>query len=327
MTDSANAIPTTTSSSSTGLGRALAYVAGAYLFALGIASVVAQALPGMHPLWTLGAADVAATIVVFAFSVAFKNSSFYDPYWSVAPLAIVPYLVMRSELGWSGRAILVAALVSFWGLRLTANWVSGWEGLTHEDWRYVDIAKKAGKLKWPASFGAVHMLPTCMVFMGCFGLYPALVVPKAGFNWIDLVAAAVTLGATLVEMISDLQLHAWSKTKKPGEIMDKGLWRYSRHPNYFGEITFWWGLWLFGVAADPSQALWTFIGPGAMTALFVFASVPMLDKRSLERRPGYAEHMKRTSALIPWPPKTSPRPPPAELEGEPGSARSAPPRS
>ena len=293
----------TTPTPSTSLTRALAYVAGAYLFAFGVASTVAQALPGLHPLWAVAAADLAATLVVFVFSVAFNNSSFYDPYWSVAPLAIAPYLVARSELGWSPRALLVVALVFCWGLRLTANWLRGWEGLHHEDWRYVDIARKAGKAKWPASFFAIHLFPTTLVFMGCFALYPALVAPRAGLGWVDLAAAAVTLGATLVEMVADLQLQRWSATKRPGEIMDQGLWRYSRHPNYFGEVGFWWGLWLFGVAADPGQALWTLAGPAAMTALFVFISVPMLDKRSLDRRPGYAEHIKRTSALVPWFPK------------------------
>ena len=289
--------------STTPRSRALIYVAGAYLFAFGVASAVAGAAPGLHPLWTVFAADVAATVLVFAFSVTFSNSSFYDPFWSVAPMLIAPYLVTRSALGWSPRAILVVALVCFWGLRLTANWVGGWEGLGHEDWRYVEIRRKAGKAQWVASFFAIHFFPTCMVFLGCFALFPALVAPRAGLGWIDGLAAAVTLGATLVEMIADLQLHRFTAACKPGEIMDRGLWRYSRHPNYFGEISFWWGLWLFGVAADPSQALWTFAGPGAMTCLFVFASVPMLDKRSAERRPGYAEHMKRVSALVPWFPR------------------------
>lgn len=284
--------------------RALLFVAGAYLAALGVASAIVSALPNFPPLWTLLAADLAATVVVFVFSRVFDNSSFYDPYWSVAPIAIVPFLVSRSADGWSPRATLVMALVTFWGLRLTLNWLSGWEGLKHEDWRYVDIRKKAGpRLQWVAAFFAVHLLPTMMVFMGCFALMPALVAPAKGLNALDVVAAAVTLGATLIEMISDLQLHRFTATCKPGEIMNRGLWRFSRHPNYFGEVAFWWGLWLFGVAADPSQALWTLVGPGAMTALFVFASVPMLDKRSLARRPAYAEHMKRVSALVPWFPR------------------------
>jgi steroid 5-alpha reductase family enzyme len=84
--------------------------------------------------------------------------------------------------------------------------------------------------------------------------------------------------------------------------MDKGLWKYYRHPNYLGEVTFWWGLYLFALAAKPSY-WWMVVGPIAITLLFVFVSIPMMDKRNLERRPGYAEHMKQVSAIIPWFPR------------------------
>jgi steroid 5-alpha reductase family enzyme len=81
-----------------------------------------------------------------------------------------------------------------------------------------------------------------------------------------------------------------------------GLWRYSRHPNYLGEILFWWGLWLFGLAAAPDW-WWTVIGPITMVLLFVFVSVPMMDRRSTARRPGYVRHMRRVPALFPRPPR------------------------
>ena len=84
--------------------------------------------------------------------------------------------------------------------------------------------------------------------------------------------------------------------------MTTGLWAYSRHPNYFGEIMFWWGLFIFALAAD-SCYWWTIAGPLVITILFLFISIPMMDKRSLGRRPGYEEHMERVSALIPWFPK------------------------
>ena len=89
---------------------------------------------------------------------------------------------------------------------------------------------------------------------------------------------------------------------EPGAHMEEGLWRYSRHPNYFGEILFWISLWLFAMAASP-EAWWTGIGALAMIVMFVFASVPMMEERSLARRPGYAEYIRRTSAFIPRPPK------------------------
>lgn len=110
-----------------------------------------------------------------------------------------------------------------------------------------------------------------------------------GFGPIDVLATVVTAGAILVELVADEQLRAFNQVKIPGEICEVGLWRWSRHPNYFGELSFWWGLWLFGVAADPAW-WWTVIGPLAMTAMFVFASIPMMDKRSAERRPGFAAY-------------------------------------
>ncbi|MGB5219978.1 MAG: DUF1295 domain-containing protein, partial [Polyangiales bacterium] len=121
-------------------------------------------------------------------------------------------------------------------------------------------------------------------------------------SWIDGVALIVTAGAITIETVADQQLVAFSKVKRPGEIIKTGLWRYSRHPNYFGELTFWWGLYLFGLAADPSY-VWTIVGPIMMTGMFLGVSIPWMDRRSCERRPEYAEHMKQVSALIPWFPK------------------------
>lgn len=92
------------------------------------------------------------------------------------------------------------------------------------------------------------------------------------------------------------------RRKQPGQIMAVGLWRFSRHPNYLGEITFWWGLFIFGLAAD-SGYWWTVSGPLVITALFLFVSIPIMEKRHLERRPGYEEHKKKVSVLIPWFPK------------------------
>jgi len=103
--------------------------------------------------------------------------------------------------------------------------------------------------------------------------------------------------------VADEQLRAFRKERREGEILARGLWAFSRHPNYFGEVSFWWGLFLFALAADPG-AWWSGVGAAAITALFVFASIPLLDRRSAARRPAYAEHMKRVSALVPWFPRS-----------------------
>ncbi len=273
---------------------AFAAVAVAYLIAIAAAVAAGWIVRDWHPLAVVAVADVTGTIVIFAASVIMRNSSMYDPYWSVAPPIIALYLLDGGARDW-----LVLALVAAWGLRLTFNWARGWPGMQHEDWRYTDIRRSAGGAYWGASFFGIHLFPTVQVYLGCLALYPAMFGQRP-LGWLDAVAAIVTAGAIAIELLADEQLRAFVQKRQPGDTMDRGLWRYSRHPNYFGEISFWWGLWLFGVAARPGDWWWTLAGPLAITVMFVVVSIPMLDKRSLERRPAYAERMQHVSALIPW---------------------------
>lgn len=254
--------------------------------------------------WDTFVSDVVATLVVFAFSRKYTNSSFYDPYWSVIPPLLALYWWWQSPASPNLlRASLVTVLVWLWAIRLTANWATYWQGLTHEDWRYPLVRQRAGKAALFADFAGIHLFPTIQVFLGCLPLYFVMFAADRSFGWLDAVATVVTFGAITIELVADLQLHAWLARREPNGIMKLGLWAWSRHPNYFGELAFWWGLMLFGLAAAPEH--WPLIIPGAiaMTLMFVFASIPLLDQRSLQRRPGYAEHMRRVSALIPMPPR------------------------
>lgn len=285
--------------------RASLLVLLAYVAAFALALIVGRAIEPAGPLVVALAADSAATIAIFAFSMAFDNSSFYDAYWSVAPFPIAWYWSVHSEAVAANpvRQSLVLFALGFWGLRLTWNWYRQWHGLGHEDWRYVDIRKKSGKA-WPlASLAGVHFFPTFIVFAGLLPVYTAM-TSSAPLGALDLLAFVVAVGATVIEAVSDQQLRAYLQRRSgPEEILATGLWKYSRHPNYFGENGFWWGLALFGLAAGPQW--WTVLGAVAMTSMFVFVSIPLLDERSAARRPGYAEHMKRVSSLVPWPPRTT----------------------
>lgn len=285
--------------------RATLLVVLAYAAALALALIVARALEGAHPLVVALAADSIATIAVFAFSMAFDNSSFYDPYWSVAPFAIAWYWSVQDGAiaAQPVRQALVLVALALWGARLTWNWYRGWHGLGHEDWRYVDMRARSGKA-WPlVSLAGIHFFPTLIVFAGLLPVYSAMTSP-APLGLLDLVAFAVAIGAIAIETVADEQLRAYlDRRASHEEILSTGLWKYSRHPNYFGENSFWWGLALFGLAADPH--LWSIAGALAMTAMFVFVSVPLLDERSAARRPGYREHMKRVSALVPLPPRSA----------------------
>jgi steroid 5-alpha reductase family enzyme len=280
--------------------ESFARVIFAYVVALAVALWLAAGGRGEHPLLTLAVADVVATVVIFAFSMRWNNGSVYDPYWSVAPPFVALFWIGHASGASTVRQVTATVLVFLWGIRLTYNWARGWPGLHHEDWRYIDLYATAPMPKWAISFLGIHLFPTVMVLLGCLALIPALARGSNPFGLLDAAALVVTAAAILIEWVADEQLRGFGGRKQPGEIIQSGLWAYSRHPNYFGEISFWWGLFLFALAADASY-WWMIIGPLSMTAMFHWASIPMLDRRSVARRPGYDEHMRRVNAVIPWP--------------------------
>ena len=285
--------------------RSIAICLVAYVVAAAVAVAIGWELAGRHPLVVAAVADVAATIVVFGFSVAFDNSSVYDPYWSVAPPAIGLYwaLVPVAPAPSPTRQAVVLLLVGLWAGRLTWNWLRGWHGLAHEDWRYVDLRGTTGRAYWLVSFVGLHLFPTVMVYLGCLSLFPALSAGTRPFGAIDALGIVVTTAAVAIEATADEQLRRFRRSVVgPARTLATGLWAWSRHPNYFGEILFWWGLYLFGLAADPGW-WWTVVGPLAITLMFVFVSIPMLDRRMLARRPDYAARMRDVSGLVPFPPR------------------------
>lgn len=276
----------------------------AYVAAGSVAFLVVRgSSPEQPPLGVLAVADLAAMMVVFAFSVAFDNSSFYDPYWSVAPMGMAGFWLLGPPAGTvdAFRATLCVGLVLLWGVRLTHNWVRGWSGADHEDWRYRDMRPKAGRAYWLLSLLGFHLMPTALVFVGCLPLAFALTSP-APLGPLGLAGGFVTLGAIAIEGIADEQLRSFRAHRSdPSETLTTGLWRYSRHPNYFGEWLFWFGLFLIGLDADAG-AWWTAIGPLVMLWLFVFISIPLIEARMLLRKAGYEERAKRVSSFVPWPP-------------------------
>lgn len=275
----------------------LAAIVGAYLSAAaGYDSLIVQ----------LAVADLVGTLVVFGFSVKYDNSSVYDAYWSVAPIVLVSYLawVGASQSAALLRVTLVVALVWLWGVRLTHNWARGWTGFEHEDWRYRDIRAQTGRLHWLVSLLGIHLFPTVIVFLGCLPLFVITLEPGRALSWIDGVATLVTGAAVYLELVADNQLRDYTRhRKRPGETMTEGIWAWSRHPNYLGEICFWWGLWLFGVAAVGVDRWWTISGVVAVTVLFNFISIPLIERRMLARRADYADVQARVSRLLLWPPR------------------------
>ena len=273
--------------------KAFATVTLVYLLALLAAIPVGYftAQSGYSLLVSLAVADVVGTIVVFAFSYFYDNSSFYDPYWSVIPILIVSLL---AYIGWQEEANLLRLLallflVLFWGIRLTYNWGRGWKGLHQQDWRYVDLQEKHGFYYWWVSFAGIHFFPTVLVYLGCLPLFHSMTEAGSPLELLDVLAFLFTFGAIMVELVADEQLHRFVKEKKQeGDTLTTGLWAFSRHPNYVGETAFWWGLYLVGLAANPAY-WWTIIGPISISLLFHFISIPMIERRMLKRRANYVE--------------------------------------
>lgn len=282
-------------------------VCEAYAAALVVAVVWLTFGPSTDSLWLDALiADLLATLVIVGFSRAHKNSSFYDAYWSVVPPLLLFYWWSQSDGVDAARFWLVAVVVLLWAVRLTANWVYAWPGLHHEDWRYPLLRDRAGRFEALADIFAIHVIPTIQVFLGCLPMYVAVTRSGRDVGIIDVVALLVGVGAVALEFQADVQMHRFVRERQPGQVMDRGLWAWSRHPNYFGELAFWFSLALFGVAAAPGDAWWLFIGVVAMLAMFLGASIPMMEQRSLERRPHYQDVIDRVSMLVPRPPKKSP---------------------
>jgi steroid 5-alpha reductase family enzyme len=288
------------------LHKSFFLILSAYLLALIAAVFTGYFFPAVTPLIKILTADIAATLVIYGFGRVFHNASFYDPYWSVAPPVIAICWWLNGSPGSAvlARQMLVMALIFVWAFRLTFNWARQWQGIQHEDWRYRDLRAKYPGLFWLVDLFGIELMPTILVFVGCLPLLPALSAGEHGFSWLDILAAGITVLAIIIETVSDEQMKKFAGQKQgSGEILQKGLWKYSRHPNYFGEVLFWWGMYLFGLAANPDY-WWTIAGPVLITLLFLFISIPLMEKRSLKRRPGYAVTQKKISALFPWFPRT-----------------------
>lgn len=283
--------------------RSLALVTVAYLIAIGAAAAWLAWGLATGKLWldTL-VADVLATLVIFAFSRAYRNSSFYDAYWSVIPPLLTVYWWANGDPGTDRlRAWLLTVLVTLWAVRLTANWVYGFPGLHHEDWRYGMFRQRAGRWEFVVDLVAIHLIPTLQVFAAMLPVYVCVTHAGPGIRWLSVVAFIIGMAAVAIELAADVQLHRFVRDRQPGEAMSRGLWSWSRHPNYFGEFTFWLSLALFGVAAAPADAWWLFAGALAMLGMFLGASIPMMETRSLQRRPSYQDVIDRVPRFVPRP--------------------------
>ena len=244
-------------------------------------------------------ADLIGTSLIFIYSMILKNASLYDPYWSVIPLIITIFYLFNSG-SISLRSITVTILIIIWSIRLNFNWSRQWKGLSHEDWRYKDLRNKTGNKFWIINLIGIQLMPTLLVYLGSLSIYTVFYMNNQNLTILDIIAFIITLSAILFETVADKQLRNFIKQRKSNEeIINSGLWKYSRHPNYFGEILFWWGLYSFSLATSL-EFWWFIIGPIAITLLFLAISIPLMEKKNMMTKPSYEMYKKEVSKLIPW---------------------------
>ncbi len=258
-------------------------------------------LTGPGPVLPLAALTVAALMLaVWALSLRRQDVSIIDPTWGPA-LALVGVVAALAGDGNGGRRALLAVMVVAWGARL------GWH-LTvrklddhEEDRRYAKMRRAHDNFAlW--SLGMIFGTQALLVLVVALPLQAAA-QGTASLSVLVLPGVLVWAVGLAFETIGDAQLRAFkANPDSKGQVMDQGLWRYTRHPNYFGDACVWWGLWL--VALTAGGTWWTVVGPVVMTVLLVRVSgAGLLEKDIGERRPGYREYIARTSGFVPLPPR------------------------
>lgn len=248
----------------------------------------------ISPLLALFYADILATIIVWAFGLLYENVSVYDPYWSVFPPIAFLLWCFYTHI-WSLPVILILIATWYWGFRLTRNWAITFHGIAHEDWRYSQYRNNLHlALFHLVNFFGLNMVPTLVVFAA---MLPGLMLyeTSASANILTWLGFIICLSSATIQLIADKQIHDF-RAAHPGQYCNVGLWKHGRHPNYFGEIQFWWGIWIMYASLNGFN--WFVCCPIAMTALFLGISIPLMEKRQLHNKPGYAEYRKRTRMLI-----------------------------
>ncbi len=264
----------------------LATLAGVWIYCL---------TPGA--LWLkLLTADVASTVLVFVFSLVFENASVYDPYWSVQPMVILGLLAAFEGINLTGALFLLAVFV--WGIRLTANWGYTFGDLTHEDWRYIMLREKTKAFYPIINFVGIHAVPTLVVY---FCTLPAayVVVRQPSLTPAAIVFLVLSLLAVLLQGVADVEMHRYRKNRT-SPFLRTGVWKYSRHPNYLAEISFWWCIALACLSLAPGANHPFLLGAACNTLLFLCVSIPLADGRQ-SRKEGFADYKAQTRALLPIP--------------------------
>lgn len=242
--------------------------------------------------------DIIATVIIWIFSLVIHNSSTYDAYWSLTPMMIAMQLILLTDYLNVPIFIIFFAL-EVWGIRLTINWIKNFDNLKWEDWRYTKYRKNLSPLLFHlANFFGIMLMPTLIVYAGLLSFITLATIQTSYWS---IIGAIIIFIGTSFELWADSTMHSF-RAKNTHTTCKEGLWKYSRHPNYLGEILIWVGLYVALILSDISY--W-YLGFGMLMIIlmFLFISIPMMEKRQSSHRSDYKEYKKTTSMLLLLPPK------------------------
>ena len=242
--------------------------------------------------------DVISTIVIWFIGVLINTASIYDPYWSVqTPIIIICLLIKYQNLNVGN--LIYLELILFWGIRLTYNYTKTFHDISYIDWRYKQIKEKTGKLYQVVNLLGICLVPTIIVYAASIPSF-LFVIDNLKFEYIQIIGYVVIIISVFIEMKADIDLHEFKKMRNDrNEIIRIGLWKYSRHPNYFGEICFWYGVAMVYVFCNFTKNWYYIFGAVLDNALFLGISIPLAEKNLKTYKDGYDEYKKNTSMLIP----------------------------
>jgi steroid 5-alpha reductase family enzyme len=262
----------------------------------------ASVIAGPGGVLAYAAAAVAVLmLVLWAISLRLKDVSIVDPIWGPAFVLVALVAALAGD-GNSGRRVLLLVMTAAWGLRLGIHLLRRKLGDPEEDRRYARMRERKGDRFNLWSLYAVFAVQGLLVLIVSLPLQVSAGT-HAALSVAVLPGVLVFLIGLGFEAIGDAQLTRFKAgPASKGQVMDRGLWRYTRHPNYFGDFCVWWGLWL--VALPGHGTWWTAVGPAVMSVLLIRVSGKgLLEKDIAKRRPQYAEYIATTSGFIPRPPK------------------------
>jgi steroid 5-alpha reductase family enzyme len=259
-------------------------------------------------------AVMALMIFLWLFACRIRDVSFIDAFWAYGMVGVAWISAWQAwppgagEGGVSPHGWALLILTSLWGLRLGTHLILRWRRLG-PDPRYRRIlggAMERNGWNFPvASLLIVFLLQGPLLWFVSLPAQLGIMAhsDNAPLGWLGLAGAVVALAGIAFETVGDAQLEAFRKNPaNAGQVMDRGLWRYTRHPNYFGDALTWWGIWL--VAADAGAGLYTLASPILLTwMLMKWSGAPILEKGLAKTKPGYADYIARTSGFVPMPPK------------------------